>query len=304
MGNIKYLTKEGFRNLKVNKLMSIASITVLFSCLMLIGIAFMLLVNIESFISGVEAENVIMVYAEMDSSEYDYITLGSKLNDINNIASIEEVKKETAYAEILSEMDEGLREYLSGLDENPLPDAYKVTVSDMAGFEEVVNQIKKLSGIERVYENSTLARQLEGIRTSVTYISLGMIILLFIVSLFIISNTIKVTMFSRRLEISIMKSVGATNSFIRWPFMVEGIIIGIIAGILATGAVWAIYEFALGSFTAVLSGFGAGAQVNFLDYALYLVAAFVGIGIFTGVFGSATSIRKYLKERKFVELED
>lgn len=304
MGNIKYLTKEGFRNLKVNKLMSIASITVLFSCLMLIGIAFMLLVNIESFISGVEAENVIMVYAEMDSSEYDYITLGSKLNDINNIASIEEVKKEAAYAEILSEMDEGLREYLGGLDENPLPDAYKVTVSDMAGFEEVVNQIKKLSGIERVYENSTLARQLEGIRTSVTYISLGMIILLFIVSLFIISNTIKVTMFSRRLEISIMKSVGATNSFIRWPFMVEGIIIGIIAGILATGAVWAIYEFALGSFTAVLSGFGAGAQVNFLDYALYLVAAFVGIGIFTGVFGSATSIRKYLKERKFVELED
>ncbi len=304
MGNLKYLTKEGFRNLKVNKLMSIASITVLFSCLMLIGIAFMLLVNIESFISGVEAENVIMVYAEMESSEYDYITLGSKLNDIDNIASIEEVKKETAYAEILSEMDEGLREYLSGLDENPLPDAYKVTVSDMAGFEEVVNQIKKLSGIERVYENSTLARQLEGIRTSVTYISLGMIILLFIVSLFIISNTIKVTMFSRRLEISIMKSVGATNSFIRWPFMVEGIIIGIIAGILATGAVWAIYEFALGSFTAVLSGFGAGAQVNFLDYALYLVAAFVGIGIFTGVFGSATSIRKYLKERKFVELED
>lgn len=304
MGNIKYLTKEGFRNLKVNKLMSIASITVLFSCLMLIGIAFMLLVNIESFISGVEAENVIMVYAEMESSEYDYITLGSKLNDIDNIASIEEVKKDAAYAEILAEMDEGLREYLSGLDENPLPDAYKVTVSDMAGFEEVVNQIKKLSGIERVYENSTLARQLEGIRTSVTYISLGMIILLFIVSLFIISNTIKVTMFSRRLEISIMKSVGATNSFIRWPFMVEGIIIGIIAGVLATGAVWAIYEFALGSFTAVLSGFGAGAQVNFLDYALYLVAAFVGIGIFTGVFGSATSIRKYLKERKFVELED
>jgi len=131
-----------------------------------------------------------------------------------------------------------------------------------------------------------------------------MIVLLFIVSLFIISNTIKVTMFSRRLEISIMKSVGATNSFIRWPFMVEGIIIGVIAGILATGAVWAVYEFALGSFATMLSGFGGEVQVEFLDYALYLVAAFVCIGIFTGVFGSATSIRKYLKERKFVELED
>lgn len=304
MGKLGYLTKEGFRNLKVNKLMSIASVTVLFSCLMLIGIAFMLLVNIEAFIGGIEAENVIMVYADLDATEFDYISLGNKLEGIDNVAFIEKVEKEEAYAEILSELDEGLKSYLSELNENPLPDAYRVTVADMSGFEAVVSEIKTLNGIERVYENSSLARQLEGIRNSVTYISAGMIALLLIVSLFIISNTIKVTMFSRRLEISIMKSVGATNSFIRWPFMVEGIIIGIIAGLLATGAVWAIYEFALGSFTAVLSGFGGEAQVNFLDYALYLVAAFVGIGIFTGVFGSATSIRKYLKERKFVELEE
>lgn len=304
MGNIKYLTKEGFRNLKVNKLMSVASITVLFSCLMLIGIAFMILVNIEAFISNIESENVIMVYADMNGTEYDYLALGSHLRSLDNIESVESVKKEEAYEEILADMDDNLREYLSGLDENPLPDAYKVTVADMSGFDNVVNEIKKLSGIERVYENSSLARQLEGIRNSVTYISLGIIVLLLIVSLFIISNTIKVTMFSRRLEISIMKSVGATNSFIRMPFMVEGIIIGVIAGILATGAVWGIYELALGSFSAMLSGLGGEVEVNFLDYALYLVAAFVGIGIFTGIFGSATSIRKYLKERKFVELED
>ncbi len=304
MGKLGYLTKEGFRNLKVNKLMSVASVTVLFSCLMLIGIAFMLLVNIEAFIGGIEAENVIMVYADLDSTEVDYISLGNRLESIDNVAFIEKVEKEQAYAEILSELDEGLKSYLSELNENPLPDAYRVTVADMTGFEAVVSEIKTLDGIERVYENSSLARQLSGIRNSVTYISAGMIALLLIVSLFIISNTIKVTMFSRRLEISIMKSVGATNSFIRWPFMVEGIIIGIIAGLLATGAVWAIYEFALGSFTSVLSGFGGEVQISFLDYALYLVAAFVGIGIFTGIFGSATSIRKYLKERKFVELEE
>lgn len=304
MGKFGYLIKEGFRNLKVNKLMSVASVTVLFSCLMLIGIAFMLLVNIEAFIGGIEAENVIMVYADIDSTELDYISLGNRLDDISNIASIEKVEKEAAYEEILADLDDGLRTYLSSIDENPLPDAYRVTVADMSGFEDVVSEIKTLNGIERVYENSTLARQLQGIRDSVTYISLGMIVLLLVVSLFIISNTIKVTMFSRRLEISIMKSVGATNSFIRLPFMVEGVIIGIIAGILATGAVWAIYEFALGSFTAVLSGFGGAGKIDFLDYALYLVAAFVGIGIFTGVFGSATSIRKYLKERKFVELEE
>lgn len=306
MGNIRYLTKEGFRNLKVNKLMSFASITVLFSCLMLIGIAFMLLVNIEAFISGIESENVIMVYADvnLEVDDVEFTKIGTDLKAIANVGSVEVVEKDSAYKEILSELDEGLKGYLEGIDENPLPNAYRVTVSDMTGFEAVAAEIKQMSGILRVHENSVLARQLSGLRDSVTYISIGIIALLLIVSLFIISNTIKVTMFSRRLEISIMKSVGATNSFIRWPFMVEGIIIGVLAGILATGAVWAIYELALSSMTSLLSSFGSAIEVNFLDYAPYLVAAFVGIGVFTGIFGSATSISKYLRERKFVELED
>ena len=304
MGKLGYLTKEGFRNLKVNKLMSVASITVLFSCLMLIGIAFMLLVNIEAFISDIEAENVIMVYADVDATEYELISLGNSLSKIAEIEFMEKVDKEAAYEEILAELDVGLKDYLSGLNENPLPNAYRVTVKDMEKFGDVVTQIKNIDYAKRVYENSTLAKQLSGIRNSVTYISLGMIALLLVVSLFIISNTIKVTMFSRRLEISIMKSVGATNAFIRWPFMVEGVIIGVIAGLLATGAVWGIYEFALGSFTQMLNSFGGESQVEFLDYAPYLVIAFVGIGMFAGSFGSATSIRKYLKERKFVELED
>lgn len=306
MGNIRYLTKEGFRNLKVNKLMSFASVTVLFSCLMLIGIAFMLLVNIEAFISGIESENVIMVYADvnLEVDDVEFVKIGSDLKAIANVGSVEIVEKDSAYREVLSELDEGLRGYLEGIDENPLPNAYRVTVSDMTGFETVASAIKQMPNILRVHENSMLARQLSSLRDSVTYISIGIIALLLIVSLFIISNTIKVTMFSRRLEISIMKSVGATNSFIRWPFMVEGIIIGVIAGILATGAVWAIYELALSSMTSLLSSFGAAIEVNFLDYAPYLVAAFVGIGVFTGIFGSATSISKYLRERKFVELED
>lgn len=306
MGNIRYLTKEGFRNLKVNKLMSFASVTVLFSCLMLIGIAFMLLVNIEAFISGIEAENVIMVYTDinLEVDDVEFIKTGNDLKALSNVGSVEVVEKDSAYREILSELDDGLRGYLEGINENPLPNAYRVTVSDMEGFEAVASEIKQMPNILRVHENSVLARQLSSLRNTVTYISIGIIALLLIVSLFIISNTIKVTMFSRRLEISIMKSVGATNSFIRWPFMVEGMIIGVIAGILATGAVWAIYELALSSMTSLLSSFGSPIEVNFLDYAPYLGAAFVGIGVFTGIFGSATSISKYLRERKFVELED
>ncbi len=304
MGKLNYLTKEGFRNLKVNKLMSVASITVLFSCLMLIGIAFMLLVNIEAFISGIEGENIIMAYVDDAATDIEIKKVGLVLEKIPNVQSVEKINKEEAYRDILSDMDENLKVYLEGLEENPLPDAYRITVRNMSSFDTVVEQVKSVTNIFRVRENSSLAKQLSDLRDSVTTISIVIIVMLLLVSLFIISNTIKVTMFSRRLEISIMKSVGATNSFIRWPFMVEGIVIGVIAGILATGAVWLVSEFALSSLTSSLSIVGASVEVNFIDYALWLALAFVGIGVFTGVFGSATSMRKYLKERKFVELEE
>ncbi|MBR5111810.1 MAG: permease-like cell division protein FtsX [Clostridia bacterium] len=304
MTKLRYLTKEGFRSLRVNKLMTAASITVLFSCLLLIGIAFMLLVNIETFIGNIERENVVMVYANTDISAYDYLRMRAELESIDYVGSVESVEKGPAYEEVLAGLNENVRNYLESLDENPLPDGYKITVSDMDHFNEVVDNIKKLDNILRVHENSSLARQLAAVRNAVQYISLGIIVLLLVVSLFIISNTIKITMFSRRLEISIMKSVGATNSFIRWPFMVEGMIIGLIAGILATGAVWGLYELAMREFSYVFTSFGDAQAVNFIDYAPYLAAAFILIGMFTGFFGSATSIGKYLKERKFVEIED
>lgn len=304
MTKFSYLIREGFRNLKVNRLMSFASVTVLFSCLMLVGIAFVALVNIQTFITGIEAENVIMAYVDDKTYDYELSYVEANLNKLDNVASVEKVEKDSAYKEILSGLDDSLRAYLESVDENPLPNAFKITVSDMSRFNTVVEQIKNVEHIMRVHENSELAGQLSGIRDSLTYVSTGIIALLLIVSLFIISNTIKVTMFSRRLEISIMKSVGATNSFIRLPFIVEGIIIGIIAGVLATGAVWGLYEFALGSFLSMFSSFGNMKPVEFIDYAPYVVGAFVGIGVFTGIFGSSTSIRKYLKERKFVELED
>lgn len=304
MTKLRYLTKEGFRNLRVNKLMTLASITVLFSCLLLVGVAFMLLVNIQSFITEIESENVIMVYANTDISSYDYARMGAEINAMDYVENVESVEKDAAYEQVLSELDDSLRTYLESVDENPLPDAYKVTVGDMDHFEDVVNNLKLLDNVLRVHENSDLARQMASLRDAVQYISLGIIILLLLVSLFIISNTIKVTMFSRRLEISIMKSVGATNSFIKWPFVVEGIIIGIIAGVLATGAVWGLYQIALKELLYLFDAFVSVEAVSFLDYAPYLAIIFVCIGVFAGVFGSLTSIRKYLKERKFVEIED
>lgn len=307
MAKLRYLTKEGFRNLGTNRLMTLASITVLFSCLLLVGIAFMLLVNIQSFIENIESENVIMVYAdvELETDSLEFTSLYSRLkNNTNYVENAEIVDKDTAYKEILAGLDENLSTYLSSSEENPLPNGIKVTVSDMEHFDDVVKNIKAMDNVYRIHENSTLAGQLASIKNAVQYISIGVIALLLIVSLFIISNTIKVTMFSRRLEISIMKSVGATNSFIKWPFMVEGIIIGVISGILSTGAVWGLYELVMGELLSVFSAFSDMKKISFISYAPYLAAIFICVGVFTGIFGSATSIRKYLKERKFVELDD
>lgn len=307
MGKLNYLTKEGFRNLVVNKLMTLASITVLFSCLMLVGIAFMLQVNINNFIKSIEAENEIVAFVEYDADDLEIKKVQSDLEKIKNVEKVVFVAGEDAFNDVIeSTADEGLKTYLNNLDENIMPHAYHITVNDMKNFDGVVKQVSKVQGVFRVRENSELARKLTDLRSGITYISMGMIVLLLAVSLFIISNTVRITMFSRRLEISIMKSVGATNSFIRWPFIVEGINIGVIAGLLATGVVWLINDLALNRFIGKLTSSAAGSAdpVMFIKYAPWLALAFIGIGVFTGVFGSMTSMRKYLKERKFVELED
>lgn len=307
MGKLNYLTKEGFRNLVVNKLMTLASVTVLFSCLMLVGIAFMLQVNINNFISSIEAENEIVAFVEYDAEDFEIKKVQADLEKIQNVEKVEFVSGEEAFQEVIDNTaDEGLKTYLDNLEEDVMPHAYHVTVADMNAFDDVVKQVSKVQGVFRVRENSELAQKLTDLRSGITYISFGMIILLLAVSLFIISNTVRITMFSRRLEISIMKSVGATNSFIRWPFIVEGIVIGIIAGLLATGVVWVINDFGLNKFIGkIVSTAAGGAEpVMFIKYAPWLALAFIGIGVFTGVFGSMTSMRKYLKERKFVELED
>ncbi len=311
MGKLNYLTKEGFRNLVVNILMTLASVTVLFSCLLLIGIAFMLQVNINNFIDSVGAENEIVAFVENDAEEFEIKKIQMDLEKIKNVEKVEFVSSEQAFKEAVGDLsaDENLKNYLNSLDEDVMPHAFHVTVSGFDAYDTVANKVEKVPGVFNVRKNSQITEDLAGLRSGVTFISLGMIILLLVVSLFIISNTIRITIFSRRLEISIMKSVGATNSFIRWPFVVEGTVIGFIAGLLATAAVWLVNDLVLNKFVIkpITDAVSIGASIDpvwFYKYAPVMAVIFIFVGIFTGVFGSLTSMRKYLKERKFVELED
>jgi len=292
--NVGYLTKEGVSNVWSNRLMSLASVAVLTSCLVLIGIAVMLFVNVDAMLENVEDQNVIMVYLNDGLTEDQINKVGQDIRMIPNVETAEFVSKEDAYNAQLESMGEDAL-LLEGLETNPMPDSYKVTLSDLTDYDNALKMFSTVENVLSVRGNSDLAGQVREIRTGVTYICLGIIVLLLLVSLFIIANTVRVTMYNRRLEISIMKAVGATNWFIRWPFIIEGIVIGIISGFVSLALVFGLYQLAMNSFGTIFSLFGT-ASVSFLPYALPMLGAFIVIGVFAGVFGSIVSMGRYLKE--------
>ena len=298
--SLKYLTKEGFRNVWVNRLMSLASVSVLMACLVIIGLGTMIFFNINALLDTVESQNVVMVYVEDGTTDEQLNSLQTALESTENISSVTFVSKEEAFEAQLEDMGEDAS-LLEGLDENPLPDAYKVVVSDLEQFRPTVDKLRELEFVDVVRENSDIADKLIDIRKAVTIVIIGMVSLLFLVSLFIISNTIRITMFSRKLEISIMKAVGATNWFIRWPFMIEGMLLGVISGIVSFGVLAGLYQGMVYVFNDLLAIFK---PVAFGAYAGYILLIFLGIGIFTGSVGSLISMGKYLKEQGSVVSED
>ncbi|MBQ2827692.1 MAG: permease-like cell division protein FtsX [Clostridia bacterium] len=296
-GSLGYLTKEGFKNIWLNRLMSVASISVLLSCLVMMGIAFMLIVNMQEIITNIEDSNVIVAFVDDNADDETVAKVRTDLMKIENVKDCEFVSKEEAFEEQLDALG-GDRTLFEGMD-NPLPDSYRVVLDDLTLFDSTLRQIENTDNIQSVREDRELSQQVASIRKTVTYISFGVIIILLIVSLFIISNTIKITMFSRRLEIKIMKSVGATSWFIRWPFMIEGMSLGVISGVLSLGVVWGVYELVARSIGGSFSLFMSSGIVPFKDHALFILVAFLAVGIITGAFGSAVSISKYLKEQEY-----
>lgn len=297
--SLGYLTKEGFRNVWINRLMSLASITVLMACLVIIGLGAMLFFNINALLDNIESQNVIMVYIQDGTSDDDINKMEDSINSMDNVQNVVFVSKEEAFKAQLEDMGSDA-ELLKDM-ENPLPDAFKVAVKDMAYFNDTVTDLRSLNNVETVRENGDVADKLVNIRQAVTIVIAGMVALLFIVSLFIIANTIRITMFSRKLEISIMKAVGATNWFIRWPFMVEGVVIGIISSFVSFGVLAGLYQGVVYVFKDLLALF---TPIGFLQYAGYILLLFLVIGMFTGSVGSLISMGKYLKEQGSVVSED
>ena len=300
--NIRYLTHEGLKNIGINRLMSVASVAVLMSCLVIIGFALLLFLNVDSLLQNIESQNVVMAFCEVGAPAEDINFTKEKLETIDNVQHIEFVSKQDAYEAVKASLGENA-DILKNIDNSFLPDGYRIVISDMSLFSETVVKISEISTISSVQQNSDLAEKFEEIRVAVTYISIGVILVLFVVSMFIIANTVRITMFSRKLEISIMKAVGATNWFIRWPFLVEGICLGLIASVLSFLLLALLYNIMGGAFSSIFGILG-NAIVNLWDYALAIFFGFVAVSVITGGVGSLISMRKYLKEQGSVVLDE
>lgn len=304
-GSLRYLTKEGFRNVWVNRLMSIASVCVLMSCLIMIGIAFLAFINVEVLLDKVDDKNVVMIFVDNDLSAKDVEAIGNSIDALPNIEQIiyhsAEENSKDFYDQIQSEL---LVDYFDDKEAETIPASFEVHLQDMTQFDDTLAKINALDNIQYVRESRELASFLVMLRRAVSYISIGAVAMLLIVSLFIISNTVRITMHSRRLEISIMKNVGATNSFIRWPFMVEGMVLGSFSGFVSLGIVFGLYQLIVTSLSGAFGTLQLISPVAFKDYWYWLLIGFEAIGILTGGLGSAISIKKYLKEKDYDEAAD
>lgn len=286
-----YLIKEGFKNVWNNRIMSIASIGVLISCLILTGVATLLSINVSEIVESVGDSNVTTVYLEDDVTDLEAVYIGKDIEKLKNVEKCVFYSKEEAIEEYRKTLGEEVFENMLG-DKNPLPHAFHVTMTDLSGYESTVNEILKLDKVTEVSNRAETAKTLTNLSSLVSTLSFWIVLALVLISLFIISNTIRVTMYSRRFEISIMKSVGATNAFVRTPFIVEGMVIGLVSGILSTLGLMFIYE----KIMEIIEGFQMFNTIPFSKVALPIALVFAISGMIIGAIGAFISIRKYLKK--------
>ena len=292
--NTSYLTKMGLRNLVANRTMSLSSISVLTACLLLIGVSFVLLFNMQTLVRDVENQNVVVAFVKDGVDDAGLRKMLSDFNAIENVKDVEFVSKEEGFSQQLDEFGVE-RDVLEGVIENPLPDSFRITVSNIDEFSTTLAQIKAVENIETVRESQEIVSQITTMQKSITMICLILVVVLVIVSLFIIINTIRITMVSRRIDIQVMKSVGATNAFISWPFMIEGVFIGLFSGIIALGLTYAL-EMGEGSALNSLFGLFGSSVVSITDFLPYFIGGYILAGMLLGAFGSVVSLMRYLKK--------
>jgi len=292
--SITYFIGQSIKGLWRNGVMSTASIMVLMSCLTVLGAFTLLLVNLNYNLEnlGVLNDIVLHIYGEKTDSEVQDIC--TQIKALDNVASIELTTKEQVFEEELKRYEEypALVNMIQAYDYNPYPHTVEVTYKDNSGVSTLEYQLEHIDGVKSVSSRYELADKIESIKNGIALVFVWFLIILFVVSVFVIINTIKLAVFARRQEISIMRYVGATNWFITLPFVFEGILMGIISSVIAFFIEWYSYNYIC---KMIVSDFNMLSVIPYDDVKLYVLIGFAAIGIVTGVIGSVISLSKYMR---------
>ena len=289
-----YLIGEGFRNVFKNKKSTAASLMIMCATMFVFGIFFLIGENVQAIMKQVEEQQAMQVFISPDATEQEITELGNKIRALDYVNNTDYRTKEDA----LNTMKSWLKDKQNVLDgyakNNPFKASYVVTLTDLTKIEEVESQIMTFDNVESITLRDDTINKLLDIANGVRTASAVILVLLVLISIFIISNTIKLTVHARRKEISIMKYVGATNGFIRWPFMVEGIIIGVVAALLSVFLLGVAYNYVTGQASGTVETINIS-LLQFSDTFNILILTYLILGIGIGTIGSAISMRKYLE---------
>lgn len=292
-----YLIGQGFKSIWKNRLMAFASTCVLMVSLLFIGFSILTAMNVNRIVKDIEKTNEIVVYLAEDITDEETKAIATKLSMIDNVSNITFYSKEQAFDDLKSSMT-GHEELFESLgDESPLVDAYRVKVADTAIINDTVSIIETFDKIDTIQAPYDFANILNQIKKLVSVISVTILAALLVVSVVIISNATKASVFTRRKEINIMKYVGATNTFICIPFFIEGMLTGLIAGGFAFVITMLGYNALLDILTKDLSIWtiiGSGGLIPFENVNITILTAYLGLGAFIGAVGSVVSTKKYL----------
>ena len=287
-----YLIGEGFRNIFTHGFMSFASVTIIIACLIVMGSFTLLDININQIIDDIGDQNQILAYVDEDMTAQEASAkLQTKLESLDNVASVEFVSRSEARDSFMEKYDESLME---GIDDEVFRHRFSIQLIDLSLMDETKAEIEDVDGIVKVQAPTEFADKFISVRNVISIVSLALIVILGFVSLFIMSNTIKLATYGRREEIAIMKMVGASNSFIRCPFIVEGLVLGVVGGGLAFLAQWGLYA-ALEAKIVESLGISFVEIVPFAQVWPFVLITFLAVGILVGAVGGVIAIRNYLK---------
>ena len=291
--NISYFIREAVSSIGKHRIMSIAAIGVIAACLLIMGSFVLVAVNVDGMLNEVEAQNEIIAYVDESLPSDEASGLEDSIRAVSDeIYEVNFTSKEEAFDVFKDELGED-GDLLDGMEgDNPLRDRYSIKIDDLTKTQEIADELKGVEGIADVSARSDVSDKIVQIRRIATLACVIIIVVLLSVALFIIANTVNLTLFNRREEIAIMKMVGANNSFVRSPFVIEGLILGIIGAVIALGLLWLLYAYILNT---TLKNFQLFELVAFKDVVWNILVAFVATGSVVGGIGSGITIRKFLK---------